>query len=167
MQTEPETSIILRTPTPDDGASVFNLISQCPPLDTNSMYCNLIQCSHFANTSAAAVINEKLMGFISGYLIPQRPDTLFIWQVAVGEQARGRGLATKMLLHILERNNVNYLETTITKSNRASWALFEGMAKKLNADIQTSVMFDQELHFANQHDTEMLVKLGPFKLTSS
>ncbi|MDH5357576.1 MAG: diaminobutyrate acetyltransferase, partial [Gammaproteobacteria bacterium] len=127
----------------------------------------LIQCSHFANTSAAAVINEKLMGFISGYLIPQRPDTLFIWQVAVGEQARGRGLATKMLLHILERNNVNYLETTITKSNRASWALFEGMAKKLNADIQTSVMFDQELHFANQHDTEMLVKLGPFKLTSS
>ncbi|MDH5358723.1 MAG: diaminobutyrate acetyltransferase, partial [Gammaproteobacteria bacterium] len=87
MQTEPETSIILRTPTPDDGASVFNLISQCPPLDTNSMYCNLIQCSHFANTSAAAVINEKLMGFISGYLIPQRPDTLFIWQVVVGEQA--------------------------------------------------------------------------------
>ena len=70
----------LRPPTPKDGPSVFQLISRCPPLDINSMYCNLLQCSHFANTSVVAEptnqTNEELLGSISAYLIPEREDTL-------------------------------------------------------------------------------------------
>jgi len=91
-------------PSPSDGASVFRLINQCPPLDTNSMYCNLLQCTHFAKTSVAAVQNngaeKDLLGFISGYLKPENKNTLFIWQVAVDERARGIGLAGSMLKHL-------------------------------------------------------------------
>ncbi|WP_273149676.1 diaminobutyrate acetyltransferase [Methylophaga thiooxydans] len=156
--------ITLRAPTAEDGAAVYELIAQCPPLDTNSMYCNLLQSSHFSDTSVAAELDEDIVGFISGYVLPKQPDTLFIWQVAVGEKARGQGLASRMLRDILQRpacQKVKYIETTITPDNRASWALFESLANKLSAQLNHSVMFDRQQHFAGQHETEMLVKIGP------
>jgi len=156
--------IDLRIPTAEDGASVYQLVHHCPPLDTNSMYCNLLQCTHFASTSVAAVSQDELLGFISGYLMPDRPDTLFIWQVAVAEKARGQGVSTRMLKAILSRSQctqVKYLETTITDSNKASWALFEGLANKLNTQIKTSVMFDKDKHLNGEHDSENLLRLGP------
>ena len=85
-----------RAPKSTDGAQVHQLIENCPPLDTNSMYCNLVQCTHFADTSVAVTLDDEMVGFISGHLIPERPDTLFIWQVAVSKKARGQGLAGRM-----------------------------------------------------------------------
>lgn len=159
-----------RLPVPEDGASVHNLIAHCPPLDGNSLYCNLLQCTHFSDTSVAAEIDGELSGFISGYLIPQRPSTLFIWQVAVGESARGMGLANQMLKEILARPacaGVGQLETTITPDNKASWALFQGLARDLGAPVQSSVMFDQHRHFGGLHASEMLVCIGPFQVSES
>ena len=158
-------SIELRLPTLEDGMSVFQLIENCPPLDINSSYCNLLQCCHFANTSVAAHMNGEMVGFISGHVIPERQDTLFVWQVAVAEQARGRGLASRMLTHILARPHcadIVYLETTITQDNQASWALFRSLAKALSADFQSAEWMDKNAHFAGQHDTEALVRIGPF-----
>lgn len=154
----------LRLPVPEDGTSVHQLIEASPPLDPNSIYCNLLQCSHFASTSVAADIEGELVGFVSGYFIPERNDTLFIWQVAVAEKARGQGLASKMIQHIVSRSvceHVNYIETTITESNEASWRLFQGLAKRLSARLEHSVMFDRNKHFAGMHDSEMLVRVGP------
>ena len=166
----PQPKTVLRSPNPNDGASAFRLIGRCPPLDINSMYCNLLQCTHFAGTSVAAVqtvnTNEELVGFISAYLLPEREDTLFIWQVAVDERARGIGLAGNMLKHILDRPQniqVTYLETTITESNKASWALFESLTNKLKTTLKKSVMFDRDKHLAGEHDTEFLARIGPFK----
>ncbi|NVK37781.1 MAG: diaminobutyrate acetyltransferase [Gammaproteobacteria bacterium] len=159
-------AIELQIPTAEDGMSVYELVQACPPLDNNSAYCNLLQCSHFADTSVAAVLEGQLVGFISGYILPGKPDTLFIWQVAVSDKARGQGLASKMIQHILQRANcqqVQFIETTITESNAASWALFESAAKKLDAQLTRSVMFDQQQHFKGQHDSEWLVRIGPFQ----
>lgn len=159
--------ITFRQPDAKDGAAVYALVAACPPLDTNSMYCNLLQTCHFSSTSVAAEANGELLGFISGYLLPEQPDTLFIWQVAVSEKARGKGLASQMLMSILQRPNckqVQHLETTITPDNKASWGLFESLAVKLGANLTRTVMFDRHQHFANQHDTEMLAHLGPFSL---
>lgn len=160
-----EPRIELRHPTSIDGAAVSRLISHCPPLDTNSMYCNLLQCTHFAHTSVAATLDNALVGFISGYIIPEQHNTLFIWQVAVSDKARGQGLARRMLENILARpicKDVHYLETTITESNQASWALFNSLAKKLNTELKPSLMFDREQHFAGEHTSEMLARIGPF-----
>jgi len=169
IQLKETLKLTLRPPLPEDGALVHQLIEQCPPLDANSMYCNLLQCTHFAGTSVAAVqeneTQNNLSGFISAYLIPERNNTLFIWQVAVSEQARGLGLAGNMLKQILDRPQcaqVSYLETTITDSNQASWALFKSLAKKLETRLEKSAMFDREKHFAGEHDSEFLARLGPF-----
>lgn len=101
----------------------------------------------------------ELIGFISGYRIPEQPDTLFIWQVAVSEKARGKALATRMLEHILTRQN----SQDITPDNQASRALFKGLAKWLETPITSSVLFDKERHFSGAHDSELLVRIGPFQ----
>lgn len=67
------TAITLRTPVKDDGYRLHQLVAECPPLDPNSIYCNLLQCSHFAETGVAAEKEGDLVGFISGYIPPNSP----------------------------------------------------------------------------------------------
>ncbi|MFW9674712.1 hypothetical protein V3H45_25585, partial [Vibrio parahaemolyticus] len=74
-------TVMLRRPTDGDGYNLHQLVARCQPLDTNSVYCNLLQCSDFADTAIAAENAQgELVGFISGYRPPSRPDTLFVWQ---------------------------------------------------------------------------------------
>jgi len=156
--------VILRKPIPQDGPSVHYLINQIPELDSNSIYCNLLQCSHFSNTSIITVEQGETVGFISGYVKPGSPETLFVWQVAVGERARGMGIASQMLKQLVERQGLAYithLETTITASNKASWALFNRFAKQFTAPIDRSVLFNSSTHFNNEHDSEWLARIGP------
>ena len=48
------TAFSLRRPVDTDGYALSQLIERCPPLDTNSVYCNLLQCTDFSATSIAA-----------------------------------------------------------------------------------------------------------------
>lgn len=112
-----------------------------------------------------AEIESAIVGAISGYLIPERPDTVFVWQVAVGSAARGQGLALRMLDHIVDRHvcrDVRFMETTITEDNAASWGLFRKFAEARGAELTHDVGFDRDAHFGGQHDTEMRVRIGPF-----
>jgi|OM-RGC.v1.022205254 diaminobutyrate acetyltransferase (EC 2.3.1.178) len=149
-----------------NGKEVYDLVKNSPPLDENSMYCNFLQCEHFSDTSVCAKQGDTLVGFISAYLLPNNNNTLFIWQVAISKEARGQGLALKMIEHLLERlhlKNVCHIETTITHENQSSWRLFEKVASALSCEIHSSEWLNKETHFQSQHSTEMLVKIGPFQ----
>ena len=157
--------INIQHPTAEDGFAVNQLIAESPPLDTNSVYCNLLQCEHFAGTSVIAKAGDDVMGFISGYRIPARPEVLFVWQVVVSSRGRGQGLASRMLQALLDAEacrEVTHIETTITSDNEASWALFRKLADKLQAPTHSVVMFDHATHFGGQHDSEQLLRIGPF-----
>ncbi|QBG46904.1 diaminobutyrate acetyltransferase [Verrucomicrobia bacterium S94] len=159
-----KTTIDFHPPVSTDGYALHRLVAACPPLDPNSVYCNLLQCSHFNETAICAKEQGNLVGFISGYLIPDRPDTLFIWQVAVAEPARGQGLAGRMLLELLKRpacRNIQALETTITPTNKASQAVFSKLAAALHAPVKVSAGFDRDTHFEGIHESEELWHIGP------
>lgn len=160
----------IRAPRPTDGPAVHALIDACPPLDPNSIYCNLLQCSHFAGTSTLAEHEGRVVGFVSGYRRPDRPDTLFIWQVAVAASARGCGLARRLVLDILSRGEcrgVRFISTTITAANAPSWALFESIARVMGATGRRRVMFDAQSHFATAQDTEHEFLIGPFEAATA
>jgi L-2,4-diaminobutyric acid acetyltransferase len=162
--------IRFRPPVATDGAAVYKLIARCPPLDTNSRYCNLLQCTHFADTSIVAERDGALAGFVSGYLQPDRNDTLFVWQVAVAPDCRGERLATRMLLRLLQREvcrGVSYLTTSITPDNTASWRTFQGFADRLHSDLAAAPWLSRERHFEGRHDAEQLVRIGPFTAPTS
>ena len=156
--------VIIRQPVADDGNAVHNLIRHSAFLDDNSLYCYLLVCTHFSATSVVATIGDDLAGVVTAYVPPGHADTLFVWQVAVDTAVQGRGLASRMLNHILDRDstrNIQYLETTLTADNSASRAMFMSLARRFNADVSESVMFDREKHFHNLHNSEHRLRIGP------
>lgn len=158
-------SITIEAPQSEDGAAVHDLIAACPPLDTNSLYMNLIQTTHFPETCALAREDGDIIAWVSGHIPPQEPDVFFLWQVAVGEKARGKGIAKRLVADIFSRTackDVRYLKTTITPDNDASWGLFRSIARWLDAPLKDTPFFDKDTHFKGRHDSEILVTIGPF-----
>jgi len=153
-----------RSPVAQDGHAITRLIAECPPLDTNSAYCNLLQCSDFAETCIVAERNGCIEGWISGYRPPSAPDRLFVWQVAVHASARGEGLAGRMLDWLLARPacaGVTMLTTTITEDNAASWALFGAFARRHGAQLTKAPRFERDTHFGGAHATEWEARIAP------
>jgi L-2,4-diaminobutyric acid acetyltransferase len=157
--------VTFRAPRTEDGAAVWRLIRSCKPLDDNSLYCNLLQCDHFGDTCVAAerASDGALVGWVSGYLLPDDPQTLFVWQVAVDESAQGQGVAGKMLSALMEREactDVHRLKTTITRDNAASWALFRSFARRQGGALRSEPYFRKDDHFDGAHVTEHMVTIA-------
>lgn len=154
-----------RVPTLADAARVRSLVDACKPLDVNSTYAYLLLCTHFSATCVIAERDHDLIGFLSGYLKPSDPAVLFIWQVAVSPTARGMGIATRLLEEVLNRpacRLVQHMETTITPSNEASWALFRTFARNRRASCTRSALFRSD-HFGSEgHDEEQLLRIRLF-----
>ena len=154
--------MIFRKPVREDGADIWELIKACKPLDENSMYCNLLQADHFADTCVVAEMEGRIVGWVSGYILPHDEDTVFVWQVAVSELARGKGLGGRMLEHLLTRDeckDVRRLQTTITRDNDASWGLFRKFAEAQGGLLDAQAHFTRDTHFQGEHDTEHMVTI--------
>src|SRR5699024_7038668 len=89
--------IELRAPGIADGKHMWRLARDSQVLDLNTSYAYLLWARDFARTSVLATLDGAPAGFITGYMRPDAPDTLMIWQVAVDEASRGHGLAGRML----------------------------------------------------------------------
>jgi len=161
-----EMPLFIRKPNADDGWGVYELIKACPPLDVNSAYAYLLLATQFRDTCAVATNEEgEVVGFVSGYVKDNAPDTYFLWQVAVGEKARGTGLARRLVEAIMSRpelDDVHHLETTITPDNLASWGLFRRLAARWHAPLNSREYFSTE-QLGGEHDPENLVRIGPFQ----
>ncbi len=161
-QVNQDVSWVLRKPTRSDGQRVHELVAKCSPLDENSEYCNFLQSIHFRNTCVMAEEQGECVGFISAYQKPDKENELFIWQVAVHPDQRGRGLAFHMLQTLLRRENladIAAIETTITRSNQGSWALFKKLDRQHGERGEVSVFLDETRHFDGEHDSEYLYRI--------
>ncbi len=139
-------------------------------LDLNSPYTYLLGASHFADTSVLARVNDHPAGFVWGYLRPDAPDTVFVWQVAVDPAYRGRGLAHGMLTALTDRlqpKGCRYLEASVTPDNLASAALFAGFARARGVPLEDSeVLFDaSDFPPGPGHEPEVLFRIGPLHKT--
>ncbi len=160
-------TIELAQPVKEDGHAIHALIGQCPPLDLNSIYTYLLLSEHFSRTCVVAREEARLLGFVSAYLHPERDGVLFVWQVAVHAQARGRGLGQAMLRHLLQRRglrDVHTLETTVGPENLPSRRLFGHIARATQATVQESALFAPHLFGQQAHEDERLLRIGPMNL---
>jgi len=142
-----------------------DLVRQCPPLDTNSRYLYLLQCHHHGDTCAAVRNGSgKLVGMLTGYIPPNQPDVLFVWQMAVHPDGRGQALARRMIEDVLQRDvcrDVKYVEATVTPSNKASRGVFESLAKHHETEIKVQPLFATEHFGGGDHEPEQLLRVGP------
>jgi L-2,4-diaminobutyric acid acetyltransferase len=167
--TDTETiTLMLRPPVKSDGAAIHQLVQACPPLDLNSVYSYLLLAEHFGQTSVVAHDNNgRLLGYISAYVPPDKPDVLFVWQVAVHQDARGQSLGRRMIQSILQRPflaSVQFIETTVGPSNQASRHMFNSVARALSTHIVEAPLFQQRMFGPQGHEDEPLLRIGPFSL---
>lgn len=154
----------LRAPQPTDASAMWELVRDSS-LDTNSPYAYLMLAHYFSETCVVADRGGELSGFVSGFVPPDRHRTLFVWQVGVCDQARGYGLATRLIATALQREtcqDVAYVEATVTPSNAASLALFRGLAEKLGTHCRETTCFPAHLFPGAGHEEELLLRIGPF-----
>ncbi|MFC4334614.1 diaminobutyrate acetyltransferase [Salininema proteolyticum] len=150
-------------PDPREGKALYDLTVNTGNLDVNSPYAYALWCRDFAATSIVARKGDDLAGSITGYLRPDDPRTLFVWQVAVSPAHRRQGLARRMLDNLVDRlrpEGVDWVETTVTPDNKASLRLFASFAEGRNVKIKQDVLFTEQ-DLGPGHEPEVLHTIGP------
>ncbi|MET8717840.1 diaminobutyrate acetyltransferase [Streptomyces sp. NPDC004735] len=155
------------TPRVEDGAAIWRIARDSEVLDLNSSYSYLLWCRDFAATSVVARDeNGDPIAFVTGYIRPDRPETLVVWQVAVDRAHRGKGLAATLLDALTARvasdQGLTSVETTITPDNTASDRLFTSFAQRHDVPLEHEVLFDGALFPGEKHLPEVLYRIGPF-----
>ncbi|MEU2064473.1 diaminobutyrate acetyltransferase [Streptomyces sp. NPDC013455] len=158
--------LLIERPATTDGAALWRLAKDSKTLDLNSSYSYLLWCRDFAGTTAVARgADGQPVGFVTGYLRPDRPRTLLVWQVAVDAAHRGHGIAAALLDGLVARlvaeQGITGLETTITPGNTASERLFTSFAERHGARVDREVLFRSGLFPDGPHDPEVLYRIGP------
>lgn len=166
METSPINQITFRRPELADGLKIYNLIASSPPLDVNSSYLYFLQSSHFAQTCVLAEQAGELLGFVSGYMRPDKPTELFVWQMVVAEAGRGKGIAKNLVRQQLKQAlelqpELESLSCTISPSNQASQGVFKSLANYFGLQLSKDE-FLTEAHFSGQeHEAEDYYLLVP------
>ncbi|MFX0578001.1 diaminobutyrate acetyltransferase [Nocardia nepalensis] len=159
----PHAQPVLRQPRLGDAAQIWRIAKDSRVLDTNSSYAYLLWCRDFASTSVVAEVGGRVVGFVIGYLRPQAPETVFVWQVAVEREQQGRGVGAALLDTLLDTvaaAGVSTLETTIAPDNPASVATFAAVARRRSARMTKHPLFEPEL-FPDSHAAEDLYLIAP------
>lgn len=162
MPTARSSTDVIRHPKIEDGSAMWRVARDSQRLDLNTPYAYILWARDFAATSLVAEVDGAVAGFVSGYLRPDAPDVVMVWQIAVDSSCRGRGLAGKLLDELADRTGAMALQTTITADNPPSIQLFSSFAQRRGAQHTVSELFTVE-HFPKGGDfqPELLHHIAP------
>ncbi|WP_332691484.1 diaminobutyrate acetyltransferase [Halalkalibacter lacteus] len=152
-------------PTVEDGAAMWELVNEST-LDQNSAYKYIMMCEFFAETCVVAKEDDQVVGFVTAFIPPERQDVVFVWQIGVHSSQRGKGLASKLLEELVQRDGcteVKYVEATVTPSNEASQALFRRLARSYDTECEVHDCFSEDLFPEDGHEKELTFRVGPIK----
>jgi L-2,4-diaminobutyric acid acetyltransferase len=164
--------VVLEVPGSADGEAMWRLAGEAN-LDQNAPYAYLLFADYFRDTCIVArdEADGSLAGFVLGFLEPRDPSALFVWQVAVAPRYRGAGIATRMLVGLLERrageegSPPRHMTATVTPSNQASMRTFRKVATTLGAGCAENEGGFAALLFPAEtpHEEECLLRIGPIE----
>ena len=155
----------LRTATTEDGPAIWRLVRDTGVLDLNTPYAYLLLADHFRDTCIVAEQGGEVVGFVAAYVLPARPEVVFVWQIGVAAAARGQGLALRLLLRLLESpacRGVWELQATVTPDNEPSARLFRALARQLGCRCEVQHdRYPAHLFPGDAHEPEHLFVVGP------
>lgn len=145
---------------------MWQLVKQTK-LDNNSVYQYIMMAHYFADTCVVAKLDQELVGFITAFIPPEQPDTVFVWQIGVDPKHSGKGVGSRLLEQLFNQvraKGVQYVEATITPSNEASQALFEKFANQHQTSCSVQSFFTKDLFpDHDQYEMELKFIVGPLR----
>lgn len=115
---------------PDDPPAVHRLAGECENLVQHPVHVYRILQQYFGDGFFLARDGDELLGFTHGFRSQVDPDLFFLWQVAVGPDARRRGVAQKLTRRLMEHAaelGCPRFRATVEPANTASCGLFESL----------------------------------------
>ncbi|WP_299704755.1 diaminobutyrate acetyltransferase [uncultured Tateyamaria sp.] len=134
--------------------SIIELVNETPSLDSNSEYAYALWCTHFAEQSVVALRDDEVIGFLTGFRSPGRPDTYFLWQTATKPRHGVAGLGVDMIDYAVRREikrGASRIEASVDDQNKAIRLLMKSLAKRLKGRIEEELLFPGSL-LAGQRD---------------
>lgn len=158
-----ENLVHFRKPKKKDAYQIYNLVKNSPPLELNTYYAYLLFTTHFRDTSIVMLNkDDRVLGFIAGYRIPCKINTLFIWQICTDKTVQGRGLAKKMVNSIINREenkDIEFIEATVTPSNIDSNIFFKRLASFFKSEFSCMDYFKKEDFLPFDHEKEIIYRI--------
>ncbi|HHU39551.1 MAG TPA: diaminobutyrate acetyltransferase [Propionibacterium sp.] len=153
---------MFREPTAADGQRMWEIARDSGVLDLNSSYAYVLWGAEFAGSSVVVESEGRVVGFVTGFLRPSEPDSIFVWQVGVDADQRGKGLAARMLHALLDRlaeRGVVRLRTTISPDNEASQRTFGAVARDRGMTLSSEDYLSADL-LGEGHEPEDLYTIA-------
>jgi len=154
-----------RAPRAEDGRRIHALVEQDDTLESNSAYCYVLLCTHFARHGIIAEQDGVLAGFVAAYRPPSDPEAVFVWQVGVAPAGRGQGLGKRLLNALVAQpanRDARFLTATVDAANEPSNRLFAAFARDQGVALETETGFTSDL-FPPGHAAEPLLRIGPLQ----
>lgn len=159
-----DSTLLMRAPETGDAQEIWRLVRETGVLDENSAYLYLLLCRDFADTCLVAESEGRVVGFVTAYRPPERPQTLFVWQIGVCRSVRRQGVALRLLTELVGRvQPLEFVEATVAASNLASRGLFEAFARNRDlslTDIDDAGFLENDFP-PGDHEAEPLLRIGP------
>lgn len=102
------TDVNFRSPSYDDAKSIFEIAKRQCGLSANSEEFYHLAASHFFGTCVLGELKNDLYGFLLGYERPNRPGSIFVWQMLVVEGQPSREVFFKLLEQLILRHSNTY-----------------------------------------------------------
>ena len=143
--------ITIRNVEKTDNALLRHLAKQCPALDLHTQYTYWVNTYYFNKSSFILEDDGKPIGYIMAL---NTPDVIFIWQIGIIKEYRGKGLSYKLISAVMEyAKSINKpIEVTIASNNKSSFNAFKSAALKQNlkmikSDVVNIIDLDDDTFF--------------------
>lgn len=161
-RTPDSSDAVFRVPTAADGTRMWEIARDSGVLDLNSSYAYVLWGAEFSESSVVVEVEGRVVGFVTGFIRPSEPDTIFVWQVGVDADQRGKGLAARLLHSLMDRladRGVVRLRTTISPDNEASQRTFGAVARDRGMTLSSEDYLSSEL-LGEGHEQEDLYTIS-------
>lgn len=159
--------IHIHDPVRGDGPAMRQIARDTGVLSVNSAYYYALMARHFQTTCLVARQRDTVCAYITAFFLPDRPETLFVWQIGVAGEAQGNGLGGKLLVALVKKTRPVFMEATIDPGNTASINVFKSAARHFGADcLFSGTPFFDKADLGATEPPENLMRIGPIHLKS-
>ncbi len=117
----------------EDIDEVMGLVRLCKPLVLHNDFTYWILFKYFGDTCFVIAGDDKIVGYVSGVTSTAQKGVLYLWQIAIAPDYRGKNYAKfliEKMLNVARKKKCKSLQFSVSPKNEASFSLFSRFAGK-------------------------------------
>ena len=118
----------IRTARPEDAGEIHGFIGKIEGLVQHPGHFYSIMARYFGDSFFLMEEDSRIIGLVWGFISQMDTDTLFLWQIGVAGEYRGKGVSYRLLdrfISYAREKGCMRVRATVETGNFASWKMFE------------------------------------------